>query len=205
MADQLLAWFHELQSISQYGLTYGKDVYDRERYTSIARIAAEMAAQLTRTDPLAAADALSLEVGAPTPKLDVRAAVFDGPKILLARETSDGKWSLPGGWVDIGEAPARAAERETQEETGFVCRARKLIAVWDRNRHAHPPMLMHVYKLFFLCELEGGQAATSHETSEVGFFARHELPDLSTGRVTEAQIAVAFAHRDQPDLPTEFD
>lgn len=205
MTGQLLTWFHELQSIAQYGLTYGKDPYDRERSASVARIAAEMAAMLTGTEPLATGRALALEIGPPTPKLDVRAAVFDGPKILLARETSDGKWSLPGGWVDVGEAPARAAERETLEETGYVCRARKLIAVWDRNRHAHPPMLMHVYKLFFWCELEGGGAKTSIETSEVGFFGLDELPELSTGRVVQAQIATAFAHRDNPDLPTEFD
>lgn len=205
MDRELLTWFRELQSIAQYGLTYGKDAFDRERYASVARIASEIAARASGAQPDAVKSALSLEVGPPTPKLDVRAAVFDGAKILLAREASDGKWSLPGGWVDFGESAARAAERETLEETGFVCQARKLIAVWDRNRHEHPPMLLHVYKLFFWCELRGGEAKPSHETTAVGFFGLDELPELSTARVTTAQIARAFRHRAEPDLPTDFD
>ncbi len=75
----------------------------------------------------------------------------------------------------------------------------------DRHKHSHPPMLFHVYKAFFLCELVGGSAATSHETSAVAFFGRAELPQLSTARVTEHQIERLFAHHMHRALPTEFD
>jgi ADP-ribose pyrophosphatase YjhB (NUDIX family) len=202
---ELLKWFRQLRSISQYGLTYTKDAYDRERFEAIAAVASDIATHLTAATVGEVEATLKLEAGPPTPKLDVRAAVFQGDAILLVREAGDGLWSLPGGWMDIDESPARAAERETKEESGYDCRATKLIAVWDRNRHPHPPMLLHVYKLFFLCELLGGAPTLSHETTEVAFFPLESLPPLSTGRVLRAQIECAFRHRAAPELPTEFD
>ena len=205
MKAELLKWFRQLRSISQYGLTYTKDVYDRERFEAVAAVATEIGTHLTNASVIEVDAALELEVGPPTPKLDVRAAVFRGDAILLVRESSDGLWSLPGGWVDIGESPARAAERETKEESGYDCRATKLIAAWDRNRHAHPPMLLHVHKLFFLCEHVGGAPALSSETTEIAFFSLGSLPPLSTARVLREQIECAFRHRAQPELATEFD
>ncbi len=105
----------------------------------------------------------------------------------------------------MGASPGENAVREVREETGYVVRADKVVAVYDKAKHAHPEGLWYVYKLFVRCELLGGEATTSVETTEVGFFGRHELPPLSTGRVTEAQVARMFAHLDQPDLPTDFD
>ncbi len=54
----------------------------------------------------------------PTPKLDVRAAVFRGDELLLVREAGDGRWSLPGGWVDLREFLGEAATREVRESPG---------------------------------------------------------------------------------------
>ena len=205
MKNELLKWFRQLRSISQYGLTYTKDTYDRERFAAIAAVATDIATHLVGATPADIDATLKLEVGPPTPKLDVRAAVFQGDAILLVRELGDGLWSLPGGWVDIDESPSRAAERETKEESGYDCRATKLFAVWDRNKHSHPPSLLHVYKLFFLCELLGGVKTLSPETTDVGFFALESLPPLSTARVLRHQIECAFRHRAQPELATEFD
>jgi ADP-ribose pyrophosphatase YjhB (NUDIX family) len=205
MKAELLSWFRKLRSISQYGLTYSKDPFDRERFQAVQAIATEIACTLVSGSHAEVERTLEAELSVPTPKLDVRAAVFDGDTILLVRESSDSLWSLPGGWVDVDESPSHAAERETKEESGYDCKARKLIAVWDRNRHPHPPMLLHVYKLFFLCDLRGGAATPSHETSQVGFFALNELPALSTARVLREQIECAFRHRARPELATEFD
>ena len=109
------------------------------------------------------------QVGHATPKVDVRGAVFRDERLLLVRETTDGRWSLPGGWADVGESPAEAVVREIREESGFETQVCKLVALYDRNKHGHPPMLFHAYKAFFLCDLVGGRAATSHETSAVAF------------------------------------
>ncbi|MCB0064944.1 MAG: NUDIX domain-containing protein, partial [Caldilineaceae bacterium] len=147
------------------------------------------------------------EEGYATPKVDVRGAVFRGNKILLVKERSDGCWTLPGGWADIGDSPAVAVERELVEESGYRTRAIKLLALYDRNhpRHAHPPHLHHIYKLFFRCEIIGGTATTSNETDDVRFFDRAEIPPLSLTRIVPSQIARLFAHYDDPTLPTDFD
>jgi ADP-ribose pyrophosphatase YjhB (NUDIX family) len=125
--------------------------------------------------------------------------------VLLVREASDGLWSLPGGWLDVGESPAEAAKREVKEESGYDCNVLKLFAFLDRDKHGHPPMLLHVLKAFFVAELAGGQAQSSIETTEVGFFDLSQLPPLSTARVTPEQLVAAHRHWKNPSLPTEFD
>ena len=140
-----------------------------------------------------------------TPKVDVRGAVFQAHRVLLVRERSDGLWTLPGGWAEVGESPAETVVREIREESGFETQVCKLVALYDRNKHAHPPMLFHVYKAFFLCDLVGGSASPSLETSEVAFFGWKDIPQLSTARVTVRQIERLFAHHANRGLPTEFD
>ena len=126
--------------------------------------------------------------------------------ILLVREISDGRWTLPGGWADVNQTARECVEREIQEESGFEARALKLAAVWDYRRQgnvaSHP---YSIYKLFFICELIGGAASPSLETSAVDFFRLEQLPELSLGRVTPAQIARMYQHRRNPALMTEFD
>ena len=202
-----LDWARRLQALAQTGLTYASDPYDIERYEALRRIAAEMAG----TNPAEAAaleEAFAQETGYATPKVDVRGVVFDAEgRMLLVRERSDGKWTLPGGWADVGVSPSENVEREIFEEAGFQTRTTKLLAVYDRRLHGHPAMLYHVYKMFFLCEITGGEAAAggTTETDGVAFFAPGEIPPLSTGRVTAAQLDRFFEHRLQPDLPTDYD
>jgi len=207
---QWLEWAQRLQAIAQNGLTYARDPYDVERYEAIREIAAEIASAHSDSGSSAAtADAIrSLfagETGHATPKIDVRAAMFLEDAILLVREKSEGLWTLPGGWADVGESAGEAVAREAWEESGYRVRAVKLLALYDRNKHAHPPYPFHTYKAFFLCELMGGEAAHSIETDGVGFFRENELPELSIMRVTAAQIARFFEHLRHPDWPTDFD
>ena len=135
----------------------------------------------------------------------MRGGVFRGDEVLLVRERSDGRWTLPGGWVDVNDAPSEAVAREILEESGYQARAVKLAALIDKNRHPHPPGIHHIYKLFFLCELTGGGPAASGETDAVEFFRVGSLPELSTGRVLAAQVERLYQHRLDPALPTDFD
>jgi ADP-ribose pyrophosphatase YjhB (NUDIX family) len=202
---QRLKWIQRLQTIAQAGLTYTRDPYDRERYEQLQALTAEIAAA---GDETAAPSLLALlrgEQGYATPKVDVRAVVPQGGKLLFMREAQDGLWSLPGGWADLGESPREVAEREVLEETGYVVKATKLLAVYDKAKHDHPPALWYCYKLFIQCRLEGGAPERGHETLDVGFFERSSVPELSRGRVTEAQVQRMFVHTDQPQLPTDFD
>jgi len=200
-----LEWVQRLQAIAQTGLTYARDPFDVERYQAVREIAAEMASAHSDADLLHVRDLFAGEVGHATPKVDVRAVVFRDDSILLVRERTEGRWTLPGGWADIGESAGEAAVREAYEESGYRTRAVKLLAAYDRNKHPHPPYPFHAYKLFFQCELVSGTPTHSIETDGVGFFCENELPELSITRVTPAQIARFFEHLRHPDWPTDFD
>jgi ADP-ribose pyrophosphatase YjhB (NUDIX family) len=137
--------------------------------------------------------------------VDVRGAAFRSGRVLLVREITDGKWTLPGGWADVNQTAAQCVVREIAEESGFEARALKLAAVHDYQRRNHLRHKDSIYKMLFICEITGGEARPSNETSEVGFFARDALPPLSIGRSTAAQIELMFQHRDDPTLATDFD
>jgi ADP-ribose pyrophosphatase YjhB (NUDIX family) len=201
----LLGWARRLQAIAQNGLTFSHDAFDRERYAQLTELATEM---LGAELGLPAAHVRAFwegERGYATPKVDVRGGVFDGARVLLVRERSDGRWTLPGGWVDVNDAPSAAVAREIREESGYEARAVKLAALVDRNRHPHPPAVYHIYKLFFVCELTGGAPHASHETDAVEFFPLNRLPELSTGRVLAPQIERLYQHHLDRALPTDFD
>lgn len=202
---QWLLWARQLQTMAQTGLSYANDPYDIERYTAMRELAAEIAAHYANTDLPFVRELFAHDSGHPTPKVDVRAAVFQGETILLVRERSDGCWTLPGGWADPGESPANSVTREVREESGYEVRATKLLMFYDRDKHDHPPIAFHAYKCFFQCELLGGSAAHSSETDGVGFFRADEIPPLSLTRVTPAEIARCFEHYRNPTLPTDFD
>jgi ADP-ribose pyrophosphatase YjhB (NUDIX family) len=201
-----LVWARELQAIAQTGLTFSTDAYDLERYRRVRAIAAEMLSQGSGTAAELIQGLFEQDLGYPTPKVDVRGAVFRDQRILMVREVSDGGWTLPGGWADVDQSARECVEREVREESGFEARAVKLAAVYDYRRQGHRRSHPYsIYKLFFLCELTGGEARPSVETSAVGFFALDGLPQLSLGRITAAQIERMFAHRHEPTLQTEFD
>ena len=202
----MLALARELQALAQTGLAYATDPYDRERYERLREIAAGVAAANGPGDPAAVRAAFEIQAGYATPKVDVRAACFRGGEVLLVREASDGLWALPGGWADVTQSASECVVREVAEESGFDVRVTKLAAVLDRDKHAHEPrLLFRVYKMFFICEVAGGAARASLETTDVGFFPLDGLPPLSTGRVLPDQIHALHRHWMDPSLPTDYD
>ncbi|HEY1412191.1 MAG TPA: NUDIX hydrolase, partial [Rhodopila sp.] len=192
MADpDWLVWAREIQAIAQTGLAFSKDPYDLDRYALLRRLAERIMAEHTGADLGRIEGLFENETGYATPKVGVRAAVFDASgRILMVRETADdNRWSLPGGWADVNQTPAQSVVREVFEESGYHVRAMKLAAVWDRSRHTHPPTAFSVVRLFFICALEGGSPRTSVETSEVGWFAETDRPaDLSLRRTLPRHI-----------------
>lgn len=201
-----LQWAQRLQAIAQNGLTYSKDPFDVERFNQVRRIAAEILASASETTSAESlVDVFRRNFGYATPKVDVRAAVFHNERILLVKERADEGWTLPGGWADVGDAPSVAALREVREESGYEAKVKKLAAVYDRELHDHPPHPFHAYKLFFVCELTGGEPRLSIETTGVDFFAEDAIPPLSLPRVTPVQIRHMFDHYRHPQWPTSFD
>jgi ADP-ribose pyrophosphatase YjhB (NUDIX family) len=200
-----LNWTKRLQAIAQTGLTYTNDIYDVERYESVRDIAAEVIDTYTDADLREIRALLMGETGHATPKVAVLGVVFREDRLLLVRQRGEGAWSLPGGWADVGESPAEAVVREVREESGFRTEARKLLAVYDRDRHGLTPLPFHVYTIFVSCDVVGGEATTSVETDAVEFFAEDALPSLSVARVTPKQVARLFEHHRHPGRPTDFD
>lgn len=205
MKEKWLELAQRLQSIAQSGLFYSNNEFEIERYKLVMEIAEEMISMKTGFEKDEIDKLFIREAGHPTPKVDVRGVVFKDNKILLVKEKVDGKWTVPGGWADVGSSPSENAEREVFEESGYRVKAKKVLAVYDRNKQGHTPFIFHLYKIFFLCEIIGGESKTSFETDDVDFFGLDELPELSTGRVTRKQIERFFEHYKNPDLPTDFD
>jgi ADP-ribose pyrophosphatase YjhB (NUDIX family) len=201
---QWLAWAQEIFSLSQSGLTYSGNEYDRERYKRLQEITAEMIASQSTVSKESVLDSFSMQAGYITPKVDVRGAIIRDGKILLIQERADGNWAMPGGWADLGNSPASVAEREVWEESGFRVKAEKVVAVIDANR-LEPLEFYHAYKIIFLCTLLDGEARTSYETLAVDFFDPDHLPPLSVYRTNEAMLEEVFAHVADPDRPAAFD
>jgi ADP-ribose pyrophosphatase YjhB (NUDIX family) len=204
VVPQVLDWARRLQAIAQTGVAYEEpSVHDRERYEQVRHVAAEMLASDGNVEAIDAL--LAAQEGHATPKLDVRGAVFRDGEILLVRE-SDG-WSLPGGWADVGESPSDAVVREVLEESGYVTRATRLLALLDRDRQGYPPHAWHIWKAIFLCELTGEeQSELGSETDDARFFARGSLPEpLRVNVSTRRLIERCFDHREHPEWPADFD
>ena len=195
--EKWLAWAVELQSLAQAGLHYGKDPFDRERYERIRSIAAEMVSCQAEIPLETARDLFCCETGYQTPKLDTRAAIFREGKILLVRE-NDGRWSLPGGWVDVDVSVGENVVKEVKEEAGLDVTADTVIAVQDREKHNRPVYAWKVCKIFVLCSVIGGAFAPNIETTESGYFGLEELPPLAEEKNNREQVAMCFAaHRSE--------
>jgi len=203
---QWLSIARELRAIAQTGLAFSADRFDRQRYERVRELAVSLLALGSGADYDVILSILREDNGYATPKVDVRGAAFVDGRVLMVREISDGNWTLPGGWADVNQTAGECVVREIAEESGFEARILKLAAVYDYQRRNRPARhLDSIYKMFFICEITGGAARVSDETSEVAFFARGELPPLSQGRTTAAQIERMFQHAEQPNLSADFD
>lgn len=204
-SPQWLKWARTIQAISQIGLTYKKNHYDEENFTQLMGIAADMIAFHTQQSKLDMQQNFLAQPGYATVKVDVRGAVVRDGKLLLVKEIVDGRWTMPGGWADVGETPAESVAREVLEESGFQVRPTKIIAVLDANRKGRPLEFYHAFKIIFLCEILSGEPTPSDETSAVDFFPFDNLPELSTNRTSLEHIKEIRAHLADPNRQAAFD
>ncbi|MDR6938847.1 NUDIX hydrolase N-terminal domain-containing protein [Arcanobacterium hippocoleae] len=198
---QWLSWAKELQALSQSGLAYSQNAFERERYERIREISAEMLAAY-------AAEEISLETvkalfcnedGYQTPKLDSRAVVYDAvaDKMLLVKE-SNGLWSLPGGWVDVDETVGTNTIKEAREEAGVDVRLERLLAVLIRDNRSSNSWIHNIVKIFVLCTELSGQFKPNLETLDAQYFGEDELPEICEDKVTTAQIKLCFQAAKDP-------
>jgi ADP-ribose pyrophosphatase YjhB (NUDIX family) len=207
---QLLLHAQRLQAIAQAGIAYASSAYDLERYEEVRAISVKLLQGLTEEPLEKIVRIFASEDGYQTPKVDIRAVLFRGTdEILLVKEKVDGgRWTLPGGWADIGYTPFEVAVKETQEETGLLVEPVRLIALFDKRKHPHPPQPWYVYKAFIRCEIKGGSLVQeTGETTGARWFRRDELSslDFSTDRTTASQLETLFEFATNPALPALCD
>lgn len=206
MEDLWLAYAKRLQAIAATGLHYSENAFDLERFAEIDTIARAMIGQLGSVPVTALAGLAEPHEGYATPKVDIRAAVFRAGRILLVREKVDGRWTMPGGFADIGLTAAHCAVKETREEANLAVRVTKLYEIRHRARQPGQPDYRDFYKLFFLAEPEEtAEPAPGPETLDAAFFDPADLPGMSEGRSNPADVARALRHHRAPGLPTEWD
>jgi 8-oxo-dGTP diphosphatase len=112
------------------------------------------------------------------PKVAAAVLVEQNGRVLLARRVNEpfrGLWTLPAGFVDAGEDPARAAERECLEETGLIVRATAVLDVIAGREHARGADFIIVYK----ADVTGGELACGDDADAVEWFPRDRLPPLA--------------------------
>jgi ADP-ribose pyrophosphatase YjhB (NUDIX family) len=197
-----------IAALAGNGLTFSQNAFDLERFRQLQEIAAELFATLSDRPVAEWRLELGRDVGYVTPKIEVRGALVDDQdRLLLIRERTDGRWSLPGGFADPLDTPSEAVIREVREESGYGVEVVKLVGCWDRDRRGHLPRLpISIYKLFFLCRANGERHPPDElETLDIGWFAVDALPELSAGRVNRWELERVLAHHHDPAQPTEFD
>jgi ADP-ribose pyrophosphatase YjhB (NUDIX family) len=206
VARRLIELADEIRALATTGLHYTEGPFDRERYEKLLALAARVAEQ----GLAAPAERIehvfrSADAGYVTPKLDVRLAIFRGDSLLLVRERMDGRWAMPGGFVEVGDSPSDAAVREAAEEAGVTARVERLAGVFDtRLQPDCPPHLFHIHKLVFTGRLvdPAAEPRAGSEATEAGFFALGALPELSLGRTLPLHVREALrVARDPAALP----
>lgn len=205
MEKKWLSWAKQLQAIAQCGLEYSKDKFDIERFEQIRQISVDIIGEYTDMDDEKVRNLFASESGYQTPKVDVRAAVFKGDEILLVKEQSDQRWSLPGGWADIDYSVKENIIKEAWEEAGVEVKPKRIIAIHDRNRRAQDTYPYSVYKIFVECDYLNGEHQDNIETSDSGFFRMDALPELSHTRNTIEQVKMCFEARGKEVFNVEFD
>lgn len=203
--DHWLTIAKRINSIAQSGLTFTKDKFDRERYTELLDLSIEILNHITEIDREKLNFVFNRDIGYQTPKVGIRAVVFKEDKILLVKERMDDKWCMPGGYADTGLTPSEIAIAEVKEESGYDVQPKRILGLIDYNKHQNRPFPFDIYQLFMECEIVGGEAQAGIETSDVGFFDIHNLPELSERRVTKEQVLQMYELYQNKSLEPIFD
>jgi ADP-ribose pyrophosphatase YjhB (NUDIX family) len=132
-----------------------------------------------------------------TPLIGVGAIVVESQRILLVKRGHEpllGRWSIPGGLLEVGETLREAAIREAQEETGLKVQVGELLGVFDRvTRDAEGRVSYHYVLIDFLCKPVGGNLGAAGDADAAEWFGKDELEALGLSPDTRAVIEKALA------------
>jgi ADP-ribose pyrophosphatase YjhB (NUDIX family) len=121
------------------------------------------------------------------PKVAAAVLIEQDGRVLLVRRANEpfrGLWTLPAGFVDADEDPARAAERECLEETGLIVRVTRVLDVVAGREHERGADFIIVYQ----AQVTGGEPVAGDDADRVEWFPRNALPGLAF-RATQAVLS----------------
>ena len=137
------------------------------------------------------------------------ATVLDptGQKMLLVRRSDNGRWAVPGGYMEPGESFTEACAREVWEETGLHVHVGQLVAVYTSphvlleyaNENRFQLVVLH-----FAAKPVGGELRTSEETTEVGYFSRQEIEQMELGGFDRQRVDDGFAAQTATFVQDDF-
>jgi 8-oxo-dGTP diphosphatase len=119
-------------------------------------------------------------------KVSAGARIVQGDRLLLVQRKFDpwaGCWHMPAGYVEKGEDPLHAAERETMEETGLQVKAQRIVDVYLDHEDPRGEVLV----IIFNCEVLGGTLMQTVETLDARYFQAEEIRSLSLAGVSAEQ------------------
>lgn len=177
--DKYLEYIKQVMAIAHTGMTYSKDPYALENYEDLLELSKTMLNDyssniIPRTD-------LFADQRYPTPQPTVRVAIIQDGKMLFVKEKigpSAGKWSLPGGWVDVGQSVLQAAQAEGEEESGYPLRIIRLLAIMDRSNYIASD-IYDTFTMVFLAQPTGEYQGHNFEIEAVEWVPLGQMPDLS--------------------------
>jgi len=130
------------------------------------------------------------------PLVGVGAIIIEDDRVVLVKRAHppiQGKWSIPGGVLEVGEMVREAAVREACEETGLIVEPGELLGVFDRVLRTEDNRVQYHYVLIdFLCRRVGGELHAASDAEEVRWFTRKELPALKLAEDTQEAILRGF-------------
>lgn len=201
----LIETLKRLKTLADLGLLYHTNEYDRERYDEIQKISLNLLQTISKRSLADLKVSLPTPAEYPTAKVDIRGLLLnDNNEILLVKER-DGRWSLPGGWADVGFSPREVVQKEFKEETGIIIDVIALLAVFDKRKHNHPAQPFYIYKMVFLCKGKTTKFSKGFDILDVAFFDIRMLPPLSEDRILKTQIELLLERIKNKDIATYFD
>ena len=189
-ASDFVKHLQRMIAVTDTGLTFTKDPFDRERYEDLRSLLSKMLNQGLDIDSEEVAEVMTPTSAYATPLMDVRAWIVEDEKICLVRGQGENDWALPGGFGEVGYSPTENILKEIEEETGFEAKVERLLAVFDTNRFQLQSK--QYAKFVFECKLLDGQFQENQEIADLQFFAIDQLPNLSEKRITKEQIEILW-------------
>ncbi len=206
MNNRLLDEIIRIKAIADTGLLYADNEFDKERYAALRDASFRLMSEISEHPVDTIRDHFPLVMDYPTAKVDIRGLLLaPDKKILLVKESMDGRWSLPGGWADVGYSPKENITREFKEETGLTVIPEKLLAVFDKKMHPHPPQPFYTYKMVFYCRPLTSVMEKGFDVLDVQYFDIAHLPDLSEDRILKSQLDLLLEKIKRADFTTYVD